>query len=87
MAFYGLLHLSRELENPYGQDFNDIDLARYQDDLHEDSACRGLFIGPYSVLLGLCPSRSCDEGTHCVVCGLRGALALLASPEPSESLY
>jgi hypothetical protein len=37
MTFYGLLHLSRELENPYGQDFNDIDLSRYQDDLHEDS--------------------------------------------------
>lgn len=34
--FYGLLHLSRELENPFGFDFNDIKLSKFQDDLHDD---------------------------------------------------
>ena len=35
-AFYGVLHLSKELENPYGWDFNDIDLNSFQKALHED---------------------------------------------------
>ena len=35
-AFYGVLHLSKELENPYGWDFNDIDLSTFQKALHED---------------------------------------------------
>ncbi len=35
-GFYGVMHLSKELENPYGWDFNDIDLASFQQNLHED---------------------------------------------------
>ena len=36
LGFYGVLHLSKELENPYGWDFNDIDLNSFQKSLHED---------------------------------------------------
>ena len=86
MTFYGLLHLSRELENPYGQDFNDIDLARYQDDLHEDSACRGLWLFKVGIVSD-CVRRGHHDARRgpIVVCGLQGALS--ASPEPTESLY
>jgi hypothetical protein len=36
LGFYGVLHLSKELENPYGFDFNDIDLSLFQRQLHEE---------------------------------------------------